>query len=258
MLTKNQLEVYLISSILTANKYRDDNGDLNRSNFKSMYLYNTMQINYGLSKEARWNIGMDINMIRARIDDDRNSSLFKVFSSEVDGNSRTATAITSIGPRLRFNPFQNNRSFNIQSSILFPVPYSEDKETILGQNQVFFNNMFLYNQPLAERIFLFSQLGIQYGFKKENVSAKFFPSATGYLSYFIPKRTILFALISYTPLFMKENSWNYSASSLQTGGGIQYQISKSLLVNAYYSTNIAGTNFQDFSSYNISVRYVYN
>jgi hypothetical protein len=118
--------------------------------------------------------------------------------------------------------------------------------------------MLLYNKPLSERIFVFSQLGLLYGFKKENVSSKFYPSLTGYLSYFIPKRTILFALINYTPFFMKENGWNYSASSLQAGGGVQYQISKSLLINAYYSNNIAGTNFQDFSSYIISVRYVYN
>jgi hypothetical protein len=57
---------------------------------------------------------------------------------------------------------------------------------------------------------------------------------------------------------MKENGWNYSASSLQVGGGVQIQISKRLLINAYYSNTVAGTNYQDFSSYTISVRYVFN
>jgi len=258
ILEKGQFEIIYFSSILTANKFRDDNGNLDELNVRSTYFYNTLQLTYGFSKNRKWNVGFDINSISARVDDDRNSSIFKVFGSDEIGNSRYARAINSFGPRLRWNPFQRTNQLTLQSSMLFPTSISLEKQGILGQNQIYLLTQLLYNKPLSERMFLFSQLGFQYGFKKEEVFAKFYPTLTSYVSYFLPKRTILFLLLNYTPIFINDENWNYAAGTFQVGGGVQYQISKNFLINAYYSNNIAGSNYQDFDGYTVSLRFVTN
>ncbi len=256
VLKNKQAEIIFYSSMLTANKWRDNNGKITEMNLRSTYWYNTLQFTYGISNNGKLNIGFDVNSVSARLDDDRHSSMFKVFGTDESGNSKYAKAITSFGPRVRWNPFQNTNLFTVQSSLLFPAGVSEEKQNITGKGQIFWLAQFLYNKPLSERLFLFSQLGIQYGFNKEDVSSKFYPTLSGYLSYFVPRRVIFFVLLSYTPVFMNDPNWYYSASTLQAGGGVQYQISKNILVNAYYSNNIAGKNYPDLNGYTLSLRFV--
>ena len=255
MMNKNQIEANLFNTILTATRARNDNSELYDLNARSTYMYNTLQLTYGISKNLRWNAGIDMNLVSARIDDS-NSSMFKVFSSNVDGNSLFARAITSIGPRIRWKPFRENYQFTMQSSLLFPILNNSEKKYLLGENQVYFQTQLLYNIPVNEQIFLFSQLGFQYGFKNDIVSSKFYPSLTGYISYFIPRKTVLFALVNYTPFFMNENGWEYFADAMQIGGGVQYQISKKILINGYYTNYVWGTSYPRFNSYTIGIRFV--
>jgi hypothetical protein len=255
MMNKNQLEVNLFNTILSATRARNIYGDLYDLNARSTYLYNTLQFTYGISENARWNLGLDLNLTSARIGDN-NSSMFEVFSSNVEGNSQFARAITSMGPRIRWKPFQDNYRVTLQSSILFPALKDEDIKYLLGKNQVYFQSQLLYNFLPNDRFFLFSQLGFQYGFKNEDVSTKFYPALTGYGVYYIPRKTILFSIINYTPFFMNETQWEHFANALQIGGGMQYQISKNILINGYFTKCIWGTNYPHFSSYTIGLRFV--
>jgi hypothetical protein len=255
MMNKNQLEVNLFNTILTATRARNSNGELYDLNRRSTYLHNTLQFIYGISENARWNMGLDLNLASARIDNS-SSSVFKIFSSNEQGNSQFARAITSIGPRVRWKPFQDNYRFTLQSSFLFPVLNDAEKENLLGNSQGFFQSQLLYHFLPDDRIFLFTQLGFQYGLKNENASSKFYPALTGYGIYYIPRKTILFALINYSPFFMNETNWEHFANALQIGGGVQYQISKNILINGYYTHYIWGSNYPVFSSYTIGLRFV--
>jgi len=182
--------------------------------------------------------------------------LFKVFNSDVEGNSKYARSVTSVSSRIRWRPLKNNYNFTVQSSVNFPTGVSTDKQSILGLSQVYFITQFLYNQPLSKRLFFFPQLSFQYGFKNNNASSVFYVPMSVYLSYLVPKKTILFALANYVPIFSKQNNTSYNSCTLQLGGGIQYQFSHHFLVNAYYANNITGKNYGDFESYNLSFRYI--
>jgi hypothetical protein len=255
MMNKNQIEVGLFNTILSATTARNSNGELYDLNARSTYLYNTLQLIYGISENARWNLGLDLNLTSVRLDES-NSSVFKVFSSKTHGNSQFARAISSIGPKVRWKPIQDNYRLTLQSGLLFPVVNNADNKYLLGENQVFFQTQLLHNIHLDDRIFIFSQLGFQYGIKDENVSSKFYPALTGYCIYFIPRKTVFFALINYSPFFMNETNWEHFANALQIGGGVQYQISKNILINGYYTHYIWGTSFPVFSSYTIGLRIV--
>jgi hypothetical protein len=142
----------------------------------------------------------------------------------------------------------------VQSSLSLPTSISTVKQNVLGKNQVFFLNQFIYNQPLSDRFFLLSQLSLQYGFKRDNVPGVFYIPVSGYLSYFIPRKTVLFALLNYVPIFTKYNH----RYIFQSGGGIQYQVSRNILINGFYANDIIGKNYPDFASYTIGIRLLSN
>jgi opacity protein-like surface antigen len=256
LVNHRQLEANFFASIISANNYRDDDGYPGDLNARQTYLYRTLQATYGVSRNARFNVGLDVNIIMGRIDQDRNSSMFKVFDTDVEGASKHARAITSVAPRIRWRPLKRNYNFTIQSSLSFPTGISREKQQVLGYSQIFLASQFLYNQPLSQRLFLFSQLGLQYGFERDNAPAAFFSPVSLYMSYLIPRKTIPFILFNYIPMFSKDNSWSYSRYTMQVGGGLQYQITRQLLVNGFYANDIKGKNYPDFNTYSLSVRYV--
>jgi len=258
ILNNKQIEVNFFNSILSANRYRDENGKLFNSIARTSYLFSSIQLTYGLSKKARWNIGLDINAKAGRRDNDLNSSIFNIFNSRVEGNSEYAKAITSISPRIRWKPFRRNYHFTLQSSIILPISINTEKEDILGINQTYFLTQLLYTQPLSERLFLFPQIALQYGFKNDKATSIFYSPLTCYLGYLIPRKTILFSLINYVPILKKQKSWNYDACTFQIGVGLQYHISKNILFNAYYSKDIIGKNYNYFDSYNVGLCFVSN
>jgi len=258
LINYKQIELNFFASMISANNYRDDDGHLGDLNARQTYLYRTLQATFGTTKHARFNIGFDVNILMGRIDQDRTSSMFKVFDSGVEGNSKFARAITSLAVRIRWRPLRRNYNFTIQNSFIFPTNVSNEKQQVLGYKQTFLTTQFLYNQPLSERLFLFSQLGLQYGFKRANAQEVFFSPISLYLSYLIPRKTIPFILFNYIPMFRKDNSWTYGSYTMQVGGGLQYQITRRLLINGYYANDIKGKNYPDFNTYSLSLRYVIN
>ena len=256
MIRHRQTELNYFVSLASANRYRDISGDLQDYNSRLTYLYNTLQITYGISKEARFNIGLDVRATVGRIDENANSSVFKVFDAKVDGNSRHASAITSVAPRIRWRPFKDNYRFTVQSSLILPVHVSAVKKQVLGNSQIYFLSQFLYDQPLSKRLFLFSQLGLQYGFQRKDVPEFVNTPLSVYLSYYVPKKLILFGLMNYVPFFTREDKWRYNRYTIQTGGGIQYQLSKQILLNVYYATDLKGKNYPDMNSYTLSARFI--
>lgn len=258
MMNKNQLEINLYNTILSANKARNNNGEIFDLNTRSTYLRNTLQLAYGISNNLKWNAGLEVNLTTARIDNDTQSSMFKVFNSTVAGNSRFARGITSIAPGIRWKPFQKNYNFTIQGSLLIPIINNIQKESLLGTKQFYFQSQFLYNFQADEHIFLISQLGFQYGFQYDDVSTKLFPNLGSHVAYYIPSKTIVFALINYSPFFMNEDSWKFTSDALQIGGGVLFQICKNMTINGYYTNFIRGKNYLHFNSYSIGLRFVTN
>lgn len=256
ILKYKQTELNFFTSLISANRYITDAGSLIDIAVKQIYLYNTYQITYGLSANRRFNIGLDLNTMAGRIDNDRNSSIFKIFNSSISGNNKYAFAITSIAPRIRWKPFKNNYKFTIQSSVSLPTSVSNEKQSVLGSNQIYFLSQFLYNYPLNNRLFMFSQVSLQYGFQRTKMSAIFYTPVSIYLSYYIPKKIILFTLLNYVPVFINQDKWAYSRYALQPGVGLQYQVSKQILINAYYARVIAGKNYPAIAGYNICMRVI--
>ncbi|MFT3749221.1 MAG: hypothetical protein QM768_12930 [Agriterribacter sp.] len=251
----DQIEVNLFTSLISATRYRNESGNLMDLGMRQSYFYSTIQLTYGLSKSGRFNAGVDLNSIIGRLDQDKNSSILKVFNSQVEGGSRYTKAITSFSPRIRWRPLKRNYNFTIQNSLIVPVPANTQQESVLGKGQYYFSTQLLYNQPLTKQLFLFSQIGLNYGIKNGNLPATFYSPVAIYFSYLIPRRIIIFTLCNYLPVFSTQNGQHYYRSTFQAGGGVQYQLSKLLTINGYYANDIAGKNYSDFNTYSISLRF---
>nr|WP_294875848.1 hypothetical protein [uncultured Pedobacter sp.] len=258
LIKEGEWEFNLFSSLNSANRYRDNEGELLDLSVRQSYLFNTLQVTYGISKKSRVNVGLDINTIMGRIDQDRNSSIFRVFDPNVSGRSQYASAISGIGPRVRWRPFSKNYNLTLQSSLIFGLSIKDSKTNVLGLNQSYFATQLLYNTPVTKYLSIFSQLGLQYAFKKGDAVATFYSPLAVYVSYFIPRKTVPFVLINYVPGFEKNNKWSYSRYFCQAGAGIQYQIYKNLLINSYYAANIAGKNYAVFNNYNVNIRFLHH
>jgi opacity protein-like surface antigen len=258
LIQKGEIEINLFNSLLTATKYWNDDHERIDLNARATYLYNALQVSYGVSKNSRLNIGLDINMVTGRIDTDPNSSMFQLFNSSTSGNSRQGGAIASIAPRIRWRPLKNNYKFTIQSSVSIPTVKSDNQKKVLGQNQFYFLTQFLYNQPLSKRLFLFSQLDLQYGFKNGKMPQVLYTPLSFYLSYLVPKRTVLFTLVRYVPIIRESTSWKYSGYTFQAGGGVQYSFNKAFLINAFYAGTLYGRNYGNYQNYNVGLRYLFH
>lgn len=259
ILNYKQLEIDFFNSIMSTNKYRDENGKLKDLPIRSTYLYNSIQLTYGISKKTRWNIGFDISAKTVRIDADPNSSIFKIFNSGIDGfNNEYANAFTSFGPRIRWKPFRDNYHFTLQTNIQIPFNLNSEKEDILGSMQTIIGTQLIYNAPAGKRFFLFPQVALQYGFRNDKNQLIFYTPISCYIGYYIPKKLILFSFFNYVPIFRKNESWSFTQYTFQLGAGIQYHITKDVFINIYYAKDLAGKNFSYFDNYSIGFSYILN
>lgn len=258
LLSKGQLEVGLFNGLISANQFRNSEKKLIDLSARQTYYYGLLQLTYGTSKSARLNMGIDINFNAARIDSDPKSSPLAVFGSNTNEFDRSAKAIGAVGPRIRWRPFKKSYRFTVQSSVWFPTVGSPSKQQFLGISRVYWITQLLYNQPVGKSWFLFSQLALQYGFQnKANTSSQAVTPATAYVCYLIPKKTVLFALLNYTPVIDINQGLAVIAQASQYGFGIQYQFSKHCLINTFYSDYFAGRNYADYKGYNMGLRMLF-
>lgn len=252
VLKRNQLEVIVFNALLSGKKFRDTDGSLHLSSYRQSYLYSTLQVNLGISRNDRLNVGVGIQTTMARIDDDENASPFNVFSSRTTAGSWSARAVSSLTPRIRWRPFATNYRFTVQSSVSLPLGLSAADQQLLGAPQVAWLNQFIYNQPLSNRLFLLSQLSVQHVFKRRQVPGALLTPLSLYLSYYLPRRTVVFTLLNAVPVWAKTQNRH----TIQAGAGAQYQLSRQLLVNGYYAHDVWGKNYPHLATYSLGLRLV--
>lgn len=247
-----QIEINFFNSLITANKYRTKGGIAENSTFRQTYFYNGLQITYGLPKD-NLNIGLDVNTTSAMIDYNRENSYFKIFLPYQEPNRSSGLTVTSIGPRVRWRPFTNNYRFIIQGNVLFPTYGNSSSKNLLGQEQTYISTQIFYSQPLYKKLFLFSQTGVQYGFKNNLGPSVLLIPITGYLCYLVFPKTVLFGLASHNQLLSRNIQYKVS-NTTQAGLGLQYQFSNRYFFNVYYASEIAGKNYNIFDNYSLSIR----
>ncbi|MCF8367825.1 MAG: DUF547 domain-containing protein [Bacteroidales bacterium] len=277
LLKKGEIEMQLFNNIYSQTAYRDGKRDKVEQEGRSTYYSGLFYLLFGQSKSGRVNVGFDINIKAVYIDENRKGNPLAVFRFETSPSSRTA--LTSLGPKIKFQPFKNFSNFSVQSAFWMPV--AKDLEAVGGfleypwmdYDMYTWWNQFFFDKTFGTQWQIFTEADLLFKFKKKDggTPTHFDIPLSFFLSWFPSQKTTLYTMLQYSPRLQLEPSeafdWetqmNYTIDPFdlvsdyaQSGLGIKYQVSNNLNLEASYTYFFTSKNGGAGSTYNLGLRII--
>jgi hypothetical protein len=270
LLAKNKFDFTLFNTLYTQTK--DNWQGVDYSGYRATFVTHLFQVTYGISKSKRINIGLDFNLKNSgRSVDSTASGLATAFQYSNTDSSRFA--LTSIGARVKIQPFKNVQDFSIQSTFYFPTVSNPEGSNPSGTNPnlywadwdryVWWNQLF-YTKTWG-KVQLFTEADILFRFKRRasQIGMLDIPMSA-FISYFPTKKITLYAMTQHVHRFTNNinpqnpvvTDWvipmNYTASGL----GMKYNFTPAFNIELLYTNFWRGTNSGLGSTFNIGLKYV--
>ncbi|NOX45909.1 MAG: DUF547 domain-containing protein [Chlorobi bacterium] len=270
LLKKGGAEVQLFNNIYTQTAYRNADREKVQEEGRSTYYGGMFYVLYGVSKTARVNVGFDLNVKAVYVDSVKGSP-FKVFGFKTTPYSRAA--LTSIGPKIKFQPIKSVSNFSVQSA--FWIPIAKDLESIeelsdypwMDYHMYTWWNQFYFDKTFGSSWQIFTEFDLLFRFKKTGSKTNTHVDLpiSLFASWFPTTKSTLYFQIQYSPRLQLEESleydWatesNYTVNPFdmisdyaQTGLGAKYQITHN------FNLELSGTYF--FTSKNGGAGYTMN
>ncbi|WP_452229717.1 hypothetical protein [Lacinutrix sp. MEBiC02404] len=259
LLNKGQWDIKFFNSLYTQTKKTGEGTgksfDVDRENF----FTNTTEIYTGVSKNARINVGL---IIQVRANNYGGQDAFSVFDFENNGvDSRSG--LTTIAPSIRVQPFASVPNFSFTSSVYLPVFKDKDVPVYLDKRSTFWETKFFYDKTFGGgdwQIFTEADFGFNFGESTSdaiksgdavNVGERFannslFLPVSAFLSYFPSSKSTLF--VNAQQAFLMDLGNDFEQNYTQLGFGGKYQLTKVLNLEASYGKIVRGNNFQGLGS----------
>lgn len=256
--TKGQWEYKFFNNLYTQTAGFDENGSKQKYNNRGSYFSSINQVLIGVN--SRFNIGLDFWVKSVRIDD-VSSSPFKLLQFETSNNTRTA--LTNIGPKVKFQPFKKLSHLSVQSTFLIPIASDQEgkfngKPYLSSDSYISITQVF-YDQALGKKFQVFFQVAPWvYIKRKSSVNESRFGLSSPvdvFLSFFATDRFTVYLQQEYWPNFGAKgvDSW-----FRQEGVGAKYQIIKGKLETEMSMTNFSmGKGAGAGVTYNFGVRIIH-
>lgn len=270
LLKEGQFEVQLFNNLYTQTGFRNEDREKIEEGMRSTYFTGLFNILYGISKNRRINVGMDINIKSVRLDEDEDGSPLKVFRFKDSPDSRTA--LSSFGPKIKFTPGAQLPNFSVQSAFWFPVASDLEGEydngtrisPFLAYDMYTFWNQFFYDRLLNDQLQLFLEGDLLFRFRSDESSAlnHVVTPVSMFLSYFPMPVFTVYVNGQYAPTFSMENNelndfFDRTADYAQAGLGFKYQLTGRLNVELSYTNFFTSLNAGAGSTYNVGLRYIH-
>ena len=261
LLARGQSDITLFNTV-----YTQTGGDWQGANFsgpRETFVTHLVQYTLGTSKNKRFNLGFDLN-IRSN-GKETDSTAQGIGAGFTYSNSPTSRAgLTSVGLRLKMQPFATENNFSIQSTVMTPTVknpeptsdlYWADWNRITWWNQFFYTHSFGNFQLFTEfdMLFRFRRNSTQYGMLDMPMSA--------FLSYFPNNKMTFYVVSQHVPRLTNNidqisTDWvipmNYTAS----GVGFKYQFNSRFNIELLYSNFWRGKNTGLGETFNIGLKYI--
>ncbi len=165
ILGKDQVEVSFVHSLtsfwLASLESAPDfspSGTVNRYRFTN--FDQLLRVSYGFGHSGRWDLGAVLQYRHRRLDDEANSSPFRVFQGDDHpAFSQTDRGLALAGARLRVMPFAAVPELTLQSSVAFPVAKDEALRRDLGADRTQADLFATFYKPFNPRTYYFLQAG---------------------------------------------------------------------------------------------------
>ena len=270
LLGKGKYDFTLFNTVYTQNKdvWQGQTG----SGYRSTFVTHLIQVTYGITKSKRINLGVDLNIRNSGLSADSTyGGLATAF--KYTNNDTTRFGLTSVGLRLKVQPFKTVSNFSIQSTLNIPTirdpegftdplgldsRYWADWDRITWWNQLFLDKTFGNFQ-------LFTELDFLFRFKRYDSQIGMLDMpASVFLSYFPTNKVTVYAMTQHVARFTNNinghdpivTDWvipmNYTASGL----GFKYQIKSNFNIELLYTNFWRGNNSGLGETFNIGIKYL--
>ncbi|WP_422349177.1 hypothetical protein [Flagellimonas sp.] len=231
---------------------------------RQTFFTSTLEAYTGVGNNKRWNVGA-IFEFRSNVVADRGA--LEVF--QFDGETGTArSGFTSIAPSVKFVPIASVSNFSIQSSFFIPLvdnetedflPVNGNNGVFLDQNGYIWQNRFFYDHTFpGGKWQLFTELNseLSFGDKDKSFANNSLNLTPGvFLSYFPSSKFTVLALAQHSQRLDLGNDFTQNFTAL--GGGLKYQLTNALNVEALYTNFVRGENTGLGETFNIGLRAIF-
>lgn len=252
LIGKGQYDLKWFNNLYTQTRSTFSEGREDRQTF----FTSTLEGYTGVGENKRVNLGL---ILEFRSNVIANRSAFDVFS--FDGEAGTArSGLTSIAPSVKFVPFKNVSNFSVQSSVFIPLVDNETEQNVfLDQNGFIWQNRFFYDYTFpGDKFQVFTELNSELNFGDSdksfaNNSLRLTPGV--FVSYFPSDSFTILGLVQHSQLIDLGN--NFSQDFTAMGGGLKYQLTKELNIEALYTNFVRGNDTGLGETFNIGLRAVF-
>ncbi len=119
LLNKGQVEVKLFQNLYTQSSFFDPSGKKQELSERSTYFTSLNSFVFGVNSSRRFNVGYDV-IVKSVLNADPGSSPLQVFRFASDG-FKSRTAISSIGPTLKWQPVAKWKRVSLYSHFWIPT-----------------------------------------------------------------------------------------------------------------------------------------
>ncbi|WP_299435314.1 hypothetical protein [uncultured Maribacter sp.] len=251
LIGKGQVDIKWFNNLYTQTKSTFSDGKEPRQSF----FTSTLEAYTGVGENKRWNVGA-IFEFRSNVIGDRGAlDVFKF-----DGEDTTArSGLTSIAPSVKFVPFKSVSNFSIQSSFFIPLVDNETENGVfLDQKGYTWQNRFFYDYTFpGDKWQLFTELNseLNFGDKEESFANNSLNLTPGvFLSYFPSSKFTVLALVQHSQRIDLGN--NFTQDFTAVGGGVKYQLTNALNLEALYTNFLRGNNTGLGQTFNLGLRVI--
>jgi len=261
LLRKNQYDYTLFNTIYTETKSNWQG--VNSSGFRNTFVTHLVQITYGITENSRVNIGLDINIKNSGTSVDSTLNGLKPAFSYQNGPSSRA-GITSLGARIKLQPFKSESNFSIQSTLAMPtIKFPEGNGALYWADwdRMTWWNQFFYTKAFGD-FQLFAEIDLLFRFKRYATQIGMLDIPTSvFLSYFPNNKITIYGMSQHVPRLTNNihsltTDWVIPANYTASGLGAKYQITRGLNIELLYTNFWRSTNSGQGSTFNLGIKYI--
>lgn len=271
LLKKGQMDFTLFNTL-----YTQDHGNWLGSTFRGnreTFVTHLFQYTLGVSKNKRFNVGVDLNFrYSGRSSDTTLSGISQAFAFQNNDSSRVG--LTSVGLRVKVQPFKQVADFSIQSTFLTPTVEAPEGRSATDSttglfwadwNRYTWWNQFFYSKTWGD-FQLFTELDLWFRFKRNETQIGLLDiPVSAFISYFPTNKITIYGMTQHVHRFTNNIDpnnpiindgvavpMNYTASGL----GFKYQFMPNLNVELLYTNFWRGRNSGLGNTFNIGIKFL--
>ncbi len=258
LLQKGQWDLKVFNNFYseTKAKFNGTESDKARENF----FTSSFAAFYGISKNARFNIGALVNLnSTTRSNDTVSKGFFSPIGFQNEAGISRA-GLGSAGPSIRFVPFNKISNFSVQTSVLFPLLKEESKNGVfLARNSYQWETRLFFDKSLLNKQFqIFAETDLIYFFGEAGEG--FANNSLGvpvslFFSYFPVDWFTIY--INGQRYFLIDLGNEFSQEFNQIGSGMKFQLNPVLNLEVSYTNFVSGRDTGLGETINLGLRAVF-